>query len=162
MFFFFFFFGEQCNMEVELGAFLWKGPIHPPPLSLTDLTKWFRRCQYPISHRGISLRGRQQGGHLGSLSTFPVRCLKDDRGPSSLVYLMCVFSVWGLGFPLSPAPSHLLRVHWALGALGSICVKPEDGLVAHGAHAADLQPLKQAPDGTETVSLKTIRHNNRT
>lgn len=26
----FLFFVEQCNMEVELGAFLWKDPIHPP------------------------------------------------------------------------------------------------------------------------------------
>lgn len=42
-------------------------------------------------------------------------------------------------------PSHLL---WVLGPLSSLCgvwVEPEDGLVTHGAHAADLQPLQQAP-----------------
>lgn len=32
-------------------------------------------------------------------------------------------------------------------------MEPEDGFVTHGAHTADLQPLKQAPTRTGIFSL---------
>lgn len=56
---------------------------------------------------------------------------------------VCVFCKGSL-FSCFPAPSHLLGVHGALGALWGVCVEPEDGFVAHRAHTADLQPLEQA------------------
>lgn len=90
------------------------------------------------SHRGELPKDHQHGCQLGSL----FRCL-NDRCPSFVVlFLMCVF----LCIPGFRARSHLLRVHRALGTLGSIRVESEDGFVTHGTHAADLQPLKQAPD----------------
>ena len=64
---------------------------------------------------------------------------------------MCVFCKQ---IPVtSPVLSHLLRVHGTLSALGIVCVEPEDGLVTHGADAADLEPFKQAPDRTQTVTV---------
>lgn len=49
-----------------------------------------------------------------------------------------------------PATSHLLGVHGTLGALRGVGVQPQDGLVAHGTHAADLQPFEQAPERKRT------------
>lgn len=49
---------------------------------------------------------------------------------------------------VQPVASHLLWVHQTLGTLGSVCVESKDRFVAHGTHAADFQPLKQAPDGS--------------
>lgn len=57
---------------------------------------------------------------------------------------MRVFLEGGLS-AVCPAASHLLGVHRSLGALRGVGVEPQDGLVAHGTHAADLQPLEQAP-----------------
>lgn len=148
----FFFFGEQCNMEVELGAFfVWKDPIHPP----TPWLIWPNRfgavsIQFPsrhIAHRSAA------GRPLGIIIN--ISCEMSLRWPLSIipsVFNVCVFCK---GSPVSscPAPSHLLWIHWPLGTLGSVCVEPEDGFVTHGAHAADLQPLKQAPDRTESVTV---------
>lgn len=76
---------------------------------------------------------------------------------TSVLHPLVYFNVWVfsrevLVTPPPPAPSHLLGVHGALGPLGRVGVEPEDGLVAHGTHAADLQPLQQAPERTATES----------
>lgn len=39
-------------------------------------------------------------------------------------------------------------------------MEPEDGFVTHGAHAADFQPFKQAPDRTQTVTVSLINNAN--
>ena len=54
----------------------------------------------------------------------------------------------------SSAISNLFWVHGALGTLGGVGVKPQDGFVTHGTHAADLKPLKQAPDDKQKKKKK--------
>lgn len=109
--FFFFFFWWTVQYGSRIRSIFMKRS-YSSTLSLTDLTKSFGAVNIPNSHQGILLKGQQQGGHLGSLSTFPVRCLKDDRCPSSLVCLMCVFSVREVQFPLSQLP------HTSSGSIG--------------------------------------------
>lgn len=128
----------QCGRRT-LSIFLWEGPVHPPSLWLI-WPNHFGSVNNQFLPRHIAQRSAE-GQSLGIFSTLLVRCLKDDCCSSSFAWLMCVFCKEI--FPLSVL-SHFLGVHWTLSTLGCIIVEPEDGLVTHWAHAADLQPLQQA------------------
>lgn len=99
---------------------------------------------------------------LSSMSQFPAEARRSKlstRAPAWDGYhllpseMFIIFSVFNVGvfwegervFLFPSIVSHLLWIHGTLGALRGVGVEPQDGLVAHGAHAANLQPLEQAP-----------------
>lgn len=113
---FFFFFWWTVQHGSRTRSILMKDPIHSP--FLTDLTKSCWCYQYSVPTKAQLLKGQQQSCYLGLFNI-------SSRWPfcsSSLVYLMCVFSVKGVFSLLPMARSHLLWVHRPLGTLGSVRV----------------------------------------
>lgn len=70
---------------------------------------------------------------------------KHGRGPRVFAVVPFFFCLFFIFIFLMYIGSHLLRVLWPLCSTGCV-VQSYDGLVAHGANTANLQPFQQAPE----------------